>query len=238
MKDRKLIDSFERVKLASKDLVGLRKLLCERKSFVDETNILLDKWLIKGSIVLNQFGGLEWFNGEGDYPEILNITEEPTRGCFIAAGSFSILPGDFDNTCKCCGKRLTIEDIYWHNYYRSEYSNKFYHEGDCRRFSERLDWGYYFSMDIISCLNKVFMPISDITVKLPDEKMLGVTVVCKTNVGVISVSASPYKNLIAKSIRKHNKDEIIYESNNFDICYMKILQSSLYDWKNQQEKIC
>lgn len=172
-----LIDSEEAIRSAVDNLEMLNAIVQERRNFYESHgHQKLKKWLIRGSLILDQYGGIALFTPFErfkylNFPDVVEMRKIDVDGWSETGGRHDSLPKE-DSICPYCGREVTIEDVYSHNFCIEGFGNKSfaYHEGNCRTFHYTFTSSFDIAKEIILAAKRAFGEIEKICVQEGDQK--------------------------------------------------------------------
>lgn len=167
-----LIDSEEAIRNAVNDLGMLDAIVQERRKFYEEHGRReLKKWLIRGSLILTPYGKIGLFTPFEHFKhirevDVVEMKKNDVDGWTQTGGDHCSLPKK-GSICPYCGKEVTIEDVYSHNFYIENSGNKSfaYHDGSCRKFHYTFTTSFTVAKEMILAAKRAFGEIEKVCVQ-------------------------------------------------------------------------
>lgn len=218
------IDSYEAVLDASGDLGKLVELVESRRKYYEREVLYLTKWLLHGTLILDEYGDIGFLKpaDEITLPSVVDLSENPIKGCCTFGGSQYTLPKP-NCVCPCCGKEITLDDVYNRNFHII--GNEVVHSGECVRFQNNLESALVISKDMISMAKRIFGRIENVCTQQGNNaenefiKISFKTADCKYNIIVFMGGCG-----LRISYEKGNESGILLQTNHYCGCCLSSVE--------------
>lgn len=235
-----LIDSQKVIERAMTDLELLNALIKERHQFYKSNRqhgLTLTSWLVKGSLVLDEYGGIGFFTPskefkDFDFPDVIETKKILINvvGSTLSGGSRSSLPEE-GSICPYCGKKVTLQDVYTQNFHVEGTTNNplAYHSGSCHTFHCYFEDSFAVTRAIILAAKRVFEEIEKICVQEgihEQDELVRISFIAVNH--KIEIVVMPFDSGVTITCDNDTAQHVIYSG----YCSPSTVEEKLKEWKN------
>lgn len=230
------IDSQQAIENAINDLDKLNTLIKSRRQFYKDNNSQkLRCWLIKGSLILDQYGDIAFFKPfkTMTFPNVVEANKIDCHGTTFAGGSKHSLPKK-GSICPYCGHEVTIQDVYAHNFHVDNPTGSFaFHSGKCEEFHITFTDSFAVAKQMILISKRAFGEIEGVCVQEGDQKKYELVKISFMAVNHrIEILVMQHGSGLTITYDKNTEKGVILETVHYCAVCFSSFEEKLKEWKN------